>query len=346
MNLRFGLLWPFRNPAFNKVPWQDLYRNHLELIVDSEAMGYDNCWLTEHHFVDDGYSPSLLPIAAGIATRTSRIRIGTFLVLLPLHNPVRIAEDTATVDLMSNGRFDLGVGLGYRRKEFADQGIPHQERGARLKEGIALVQRLLMDEEVTFDGKFSQLKDIRIVPPALQRPHPPIWIGAIAEKAIERAAKMGFHFQVVGPPALVEHYDACLEDSGRNPQEYNTAQLRWVHVAQSREQAWETAAQSLHYTASRYAEWFAEANDKPGDDQADKAIPSVDEIIRSQSFDVFGEQAMVGTPEDVKDMISDYVKRGRVTHLVCGMAMSGLDPHHIRNSMEMFAKDVIPAFRK
>ena len=86
MNLRFGLLWPFRNPAFNRVPWQDLYQTHLDLIVDSEAMGYDNAWLTEHHFVDDGYSPSLLPIAGGIATRTSRIRIGTFLVLLPLHN--------------------------------------------------------------------------------------------------------------------------------------------------------------------------------------------------------------------------------------------------------------------
>lgn len=346
MNLRFGLLWPFRNPSFNKVPWQDLYRKHMDLIVESEAMGYDNAWLTEHHFVDDGYSPSLLPIAAGAATRTSRIRIGTFLVLLPLHNPVRIAEDTATVDLLSNGRFDLGVGLGYRRKEFSDQGIPHTERGARLKEGIALIQRLLSDEEVTFEGKFSQLKEIRIVPPALQRPHPPIWIGAIAEKAIERAAKMGFHFQVVGPPALVEHYDACLEAAGRNPQEYNTAQLRWVHVAQSREQAWETAAQSLHYTASRYAEWFAEANDKPGDDQVTQGFPSVDDIIKAQSFDVFGEPALVGTPDDVKDMISDYIKRGRVTHLVLGMALAGLDAHHIRNSMEMFAKDVMPAFRK
>lgn len=346
MNLRFGLLWPFRNPSFNRVPWQDLYRTHLDLIVDSEAMGYDNCWLTEHHFVDDGYSPSLLPLAAAVATRTSRIRIGTFLILLPLHNPVRIAEDTATVDLLSNGRFDLGVGLGYRRKEFADQGISHTERGARLNEGIALIQRLLADEEVTFDGKFSQLKEIRIVPPALQRPHPPIWIGAIAPKAIERAAKMGFHFQVVGPPALVEHYDACLVAAGRNPQEYSTAQLRWVHVAKSRAQAWETAAQSLHYTASCYAKWFAEANDKPGDDKAIEGIPSVDEIIRKQEFNVFGEDAMVGTPADVRELLSEYVKRGRVTHLVAGMALSGLAPHHIRSSMEMFAKDVIPAFRR
>ncbi len=346
MNLRFGILWPFRNPEFNRVPWEDLYRTHLDLIVDSEGMGYDNAWLTEHHFVDDGYSPSLLPIGAAVAARTTRIRIGTFLVLLPLHNPVRIAEDTATVDLISQGRFDLGVGLGYRRKEFSDQGISHTTRGKRLQEGIALIQRLLSDESVTFDGEFSQLKDIQIVPPALQKPHPPIWLGAIAPKAIERAAKMGFHFQVVGPPDLVEFYDKCLVEAGRNPEEYNTAQLRWVHVAQSRDQAWETAAQSLHYTASRYAEWFAEANDKPGDDQATQGIPSVEEIIAKQSFDVFGEPAIVGTPEDARGMIEDYVSRGRVTHLVCGMALSGLAPHHIRSSMEVFAKDVIPAFRK
>lgn len=346
MNPRFGILWPFRNPEFNRVRWEDLYRTHLDLIVDSEAMGYDNAWLTEHHFVDDGYSPSLLPIAAAVAARTSRIRIGTFLILLPLHNPIRIAEDTATVDLISGGRFDLGVGLGYRRKEFADQGISHTERGARLREGIELIQRLLSDEEVSFEGKFNHLKEIRIVPPALQRPHPPIWLGALAEKVIERAAKMGFHFQVVGPPSMVEHYDACLVAAGRNPQEYNTAQLRWVHVAQSRAQAWETAAQSLHYTASCYAKWFAEANDKPGDDQATVGMPSVDEIIAKQEFDVFGEQAIVGTPEDAREMIADYISRGRVTHMVLGMALSGLAPHHIRSSMEMFAKDVIPAFRK
>ena len=345
MNLRFGLLWPFRNPDFARVPWKDLYRNHLDLIVDSEGMGYDNVWLTEHHFVDDGYSPSLLPIASAIAARTTCIRIGTFLVLLPLHNPVRIAEDAATVDLISQGRFDLGLGLGFRRKEFDDQGIPHSERGERLKEGVEIIQRLLNDEVVTYDGKYNHLKEIQIVPPCVQRPHVPIWIGARAPKAIERAARMGCHFQAGGPPALVEHYDACLEAAGRNPLEYSAAQLHWVHVAANREQAWETAAKALHYTISKYAEWFSEANDKTVDDRTIAAIPSVDEIIRTQKFNISGEDAMVGTPADVREMIADYMARGRVTHLVMGMALSGLDPSHIRKSMEIFAADVIPYFR-
>ena len=100
MNLRFGVLWPFRNPAYSKIPWEHLYRSHLDLIADSEAMGFDDAWLTEHHFVDDGYSPSLLPIAAAISQRTTRIRIGTFLVLAPLHNhrasPAAPGRDRAT----------------------------------------------------------------------------------------------------------------------------------------------------------------------------------------------------------------------------------------------------------
>ena len=152
MSLRFGVLWPFRNPEFARVPWEQLYRTHLDLIADSEAMGFDDAWLTEHHFVDDGYSPSLLPIAGAVAARTTRIRIGTFLVLLPLHNPVRLAEDTATVDLISNGRFELGVGLGYRPAEFDDQGIPAATRGARMGYSCEVGKSVLSGEWVTLVG--------------------------------------------------------------------------------------------------------------------------------------------------------------------------------------------------
>jgi len=345
MSLRFGVLWPFRNPEFARVPWEQLYRTHLDLIADSEAMGFDDAWLTEHHFVDDGYSPSLLPIAGAVAARTTRIRIGTFLVLLPLHNPVRLAEDTATVDLISNGRFELGVGLGYRPAEFDDQGIPAATRGARMTESAEIVQRLLSGESVTIDGKFTKLKNIQIVPPALQRPHPPMWMGAIAPKAIERAARMGFHFQAVGPSAMDKIYDENLRKFGRDPRNFNIAQLRAVYVAPSREQAWELAAKPLHFMATQYAKWFAEAADQPGDEKAGEGIPSVDEMISKQAFSFFGEDAIVGTPKDAAEMIDAYTKAGRLTHMVCATALPGLAPHHIRASMSLFAKEVMPKFQ-
>jgi alkanesulfonate monooxygenase SsuD/methylene tetrahydromethanopterin reductase-like flavin-dependent oxidoreductase (luciferase family) len=108
----FGLLLSFRNPPPGREPFTEIYRKHFDIAALAEDLGYNTIWLTEHHFIDDGYSPSLLPIAAAIAARTRRIRIGTFVILLPLHNALRIAEDAATVDIISNGRFDLGVGAG------------------------------------------------------------------------------------------------------------------------------------------------------------------------------------------------------------------------------------------
>ena len=345
MALKFGILWSFRNPDFARVPWAELYRSHLDLCVDSEALGYDNIWLTEHHFVDDGYSPSLVPIAGALAARTRHIRIGTYLILLPMHNPVRVAEDTATLDLISNGRFDLGVGLGYRPVEFSAQGISPKERGARLTEGIQIIQRLLRNESVTIEGKFSQLKGVQIRPPAIQQPHPPIWLGALAPKAIERAARLGFHFQSVGPSALSATYDEALIKHGRRPEDFQIAQARAVYVAPSREQAWEIAAKPLHYMTEQYVRWFMEASDMPGAEQAANALVSVDEMIRKQHFDFLGEDAIVGTPQDAIEMIAEYRTRGRMTHFVCYFPTAGMPPHLIRDGMTLFAREVIPHFK-
>jgi alkanesulfonate monooxygenase SsuD/methylene tetrahydromethanopterin reductase-like flavin-dependent oxidoreductase (luciferase family) len=344
-DLRFGLLWAFRNPDFARVPWDELYRSHLDLVVESERMGFDHAWLTEHHFIDDGYSPSVFPIGGAIAARTERIRIGTFLLLLPLHNPVRIAEDTATLDVISEGRFDLGVGLGYRLGEFANQGISPTERAARLQEGLTIVRRLLSGETVTIDGKFTKLRDIRIVPPALQRPHPPIWVGGTAPKAIERAARMGFHYLNGGVARSSQMYDEALHAHGRQPQDYQIAGMRPLYVAASREQAWEIAAAPLRHMALHYVRWTAEAKGVPDFEKAASSLPTVDEIIRSQSFDFFGEDAIVGNPKDAIEQIEDYRSRGRLTDLVCALPLPGMAPAEIRAGMEMLARDVIPHFR-
>src|ERR1041385_3422447 len=116
--MNVGLMFSFRNPPKWKKPWADVYESQLEQVRLAEELGYDSIWLTEHHFAEDGYSPSLLPIASAIAAVTKRVRIGTNLLLLPLHNAVRVGEDAATVDVISNGRLDLGLGQGYAPGEF------------------------------------------------------------------------------------------------------------------------------------------------------------------------------------------------------------------------------------
>jgi alkanesulfonate monooxygenase SsuD/methylene tetrahydromethanopterin reductase-like flavin-dependent oxidoreductase (luciferase family) len=111
--------------------------------LKAEELGYDTIWLTEHHFVEDGYSPAMMPLGAAIATRTKKIRIGTFVLLMPLHHPLHVAEQAATLDVLSNGRFDLGLGQGYRPQEFEGFNISRAERASRLREGVEIIRRVL-----------------------------------------------------------------------------------------------------------------------------------------------------------------------------------------------------------
>ena len=345
MALDFGLLFSFRNAPFRKVPWEELYASELALCEAAETIGYDHVWLTEHHFVEDGYSPSLLPIAGAIAARTQRIRIGTFVLLLPLHDPVRVAEDAATVDLISRGRFDLGLGLGYRVAEFRGMNVPKEERGARLQEGAQLIQRLFTERDVSFEGRFRTVRNVTLSPPAMQQPHPPIFIAGRGKAALDRAARLGFHLAAVGLPQHQAAYDDALRSHGRDPKDFHVAQLRAVYVAPTREQAWAECGAGFHHMLSCYAEWFGEAGDLAADRGDGSPLPTLDAMRRAQQADFFGEPAIIGTPDDAIAAIRAYQARTRATHLVMSMAMPGVLPEHARASMELFAREVMPKFR-
>jgi alkanesulfonate monooxygenase SsuD/methylene tetrahydromethanopterin reductase-like flavin-dependent oxidoreductase (luciferase family) len=172
--MRFGVMEDFRNPVRWRRPFPAFYRQILDQITRLEELGYDNVWLTEHHFTDDGYNPALMTTAAAVAVRTERIRIGTFILLLPYQHPVLVAEEVANVDILSNGRFDFGIGQGYSYHEFNALCLDRAERGARMRESIAIIQRLFTEERVSFDGRFTRIKDARLSPRPVQAPHPPI----------------------------------------------------------------------------------------------------------------------------------------------------------------------------
>lgn len=344
--MNFGLLFPFRNSATAQLPFPELYRKHLDLVEQAEDLGYDTVWLTEHHFVEDGYSPSLLPIAAAIAARTKKIRIGTFVLLLPLHNPLRVAEDAATVDLISNGRLDLGLGQGYRVDEFIGFNIPRKERGARLEEGTEVIRRAWTETQWSFEGKFYKFTNITLVPNVVQRPHPPIWLAARGPKSIARAARNGYHLMGTGGVDQQQMYDAALRECGRRPEEYCIAQFRAVFVASKREKAWDAAEAGVHHMLTCYGRWFTEAHDLPGDTAYGVDIPPIGQLRYSNTAQLFGEPLIIGTPDDAIRLIEDYQRRTRVTHLVMAMPLPGVDPKKIAKSMELFAEEVIPHFRK
>ncbi|MDA3038376.1 MAG: LLM class flavin-dependent oxidoreductase [Actinomycetota bacterium] len=247
-----GLMFGFRNPAEWRRPFADVYADDLRLIQEAEAMGYDTIWLTEHHFADDGYSPSVVTIAAAIAAATSRIRIGFNLLLLPLHNAIRVAEDVATLDVISNGRIDFGVGQGYAAHEFRGYGIDRSERLARFVEGLDVLQGLWSGERFSYQGAHYQIDDARLVPKLVQDPMA-IWIGANTETGVRRAGRRGANLLGLASTNLQRAYEDAWSAAGFEPEAAKVLQLRWAHVAETADQAWAEAAPHFHHLLTVYA---------------------------------------------------------------------------------------------
>jgi alkanesulfonate monooxygenase SsuD/methylene tetrahydromethanopterin reductase-like flavin-dependent oxidoreductase (luciferase family) len=227
----FGIWHDFRNPPQWHVPYARLYAENLDQIAWAETLGFESVWVSEHHLTDDGYLPSVFPMLAAIAGRTTTMRLGSAILLGPFQHPIRFAEDVAVLDQLSHGRLEVGLGLGYRQLEFDELGVPIAERARRTEELIEVARRVWADGSAT--------------PPPLQQPEPPFWIGGTVDAAARRAARLGAHFM---PDAYVatEVLDLyrSLRPEGRvsiNPT---------IYVGD-----WDDVAEHLLYQFNRYREW-------------------------------------------------------------------------------------------
>jgi alkanesulfonate monooxygenase SsuD/methylene tetrahydromethanopterin reductase-like flavin-dependent oxidoreductase (luciferase family) len=261
---------------------------------------------------------------------------------MPLHDPLHVAEAAVTVDALSNGRFDLGLGQGYVPREFTGFNIPRDHRSRRLREGVEILRRLFTEDNVTFEGQCYTVRGATLYPKPTQRPHPPIWIGARSRSATERAARNGYHLAGTGEHQAQIYRDALIA-AGRDPADFKIAQLRFGYLAAKREKAWDECEFGLHYLLTRYGNWIAEANDVPGDESYTR-IPPVGELRKSNDAGMIGEGFMVGTPEDAITQIEQI--EHHATHLALGLALPGIEPKKIRASMKLFADKVIPHFRR
>ncbi|MGR8921363.1 MAG: LLM class flavin-dependent oxidoreductase [Gammaproteobacteria bacterium] len=338
--MRFGFMEDFRNPVKWRRPFPELYRQILDQIAHCETLGFDNVWLTEHHFTEDGYNPSLMTTAAAVAMRTSRIRIGTFIVILPYQHPVLMAEEVANVDILSDGRFEFGVGQGYSHYEFDTFCMNRSERGVRTRESIALIERLFTEDLVTHDGRFYQVKEARLSPKPVQQPRPPIWIGARGPKAITRAAEMGYHLMATIGPDPAPTYLEALAAAGRKPEEFNIAQLRMVYCAETEDQAWDECQDHLWHMLEFYQDILSEANDAEGDDRPLPVSRPAD-----MRHSVLAEHFMIGTPDQVAAKLERFQQEFTCTDFIMNSQFPGLDPAKGTRALEMFAREVMPRFR-
>ena len=339
--MRFGLMYDFRNPEKWHMAEPLFYRAMLDQMVEAENLGFDHVWLTEHHFTEDAYNPASLSMAAAVAAVTEKIRIGTFILLLPFIHPVRAAEDVVLADILSNGRFDLGVGQGYTHNEFNAFKIDRKERGPRLAEGVELIRKLFTERNVTFDGRYTQVENMTLSPRAVQNPHPPIWVGARGPKAIRRAAELDAHLMTTLGPDPAPLYVETLEKLGKDPQDYKIAQLRMVYCAENEDQAWTEIQEHLAHVFGYYETVLREASDVEGD-ELPMPFNSPEEIRNS----VLTEGAViVGTPEQVSEKVAEFEKNFHCTDFILSSHFAGIDPAKSSRSNELFAKYVMPNFR-
>ncbi len=257
-SIKFGYQVDFRNPPGSGRSFGDLYHAMFRQIQRAEELGFDSIWLTEHHLTDDGYLPALMPMAAAIAARTTRVQIGTYVLLFPFYHPIKLAEDIAVVDVISGGRLRIGVGQAYRAEEFAAFGINKKQRLGRTLETVEILKRAWTGERFSFKGKYFDLTDVRVLPRPVSQPHPELLWGVGAPKGIQRAAEMGLSFATVGAASSVRIYHDALKALGKDPAHFSVVGSRTVYVADTAEQAWKDMEGPSMYWAENYGKWLSQ----------------------------------------------------------------------------------------
>jgi alkanesulfonate monooxygenase SsuD/methylene tetrahydromethanopterin reductase-like flavin-dependent oxidoreductase (luciferase family) len=334
--IRFGLWYDFRNPPQWPQASDRLYSETLDQIAWGESHGFDDVWLSEHHFIEDGYLPSILPVAAAIAARTKRIRIVSGVLLMPFHNPVRLAEDIAVVDVISGGRFELGVGAGFKHEEFDGFGVPFKERGARTNQSLEIIRRLLSGETVTFKSEFFDFKNVKVIPEPIQKPRPPIWLGGFTPPALRRAARYGDGFTVPGATREVyDNYVAELKKENRPTENIRFASAFWcLIVSKDPEKTFTEAADHVIYQANNYSAWLSAAGLSP-----------LSEHLRDREQLRKSGLLQVVDPDAAIKLIRDFANNVPITHFYSWTLPPGLPPQWAQTHLELFASEVIPAFR-
>ena len=307
----------------------DELRRQVELAA---AGGFAGVGVSEHHVTDDQQYLLNESVVAYLADAVGDMHLTTSLCLLPYHNPVRIAEFGATVDVLTGGGFRLGVGLGYREAEYDAFGVDRADGPGRLVEGLEIIERLWTEDDVTYDGDHFQLEDVTIRPKPLQDPRPPIWVGASNESSVRRGARIADGFlggHVPFDVARRQIADFRDEREKRDRGEGEVAVFREAFVAETAEAAEAAVRESLMRKYANYTDWGQD--DAIGDD----TFHSEWEALKADRF-------LVGTPDDVVDEIERYREAMDLDDLFVRMQFPGMDLADVRSSIELFGDEVLP----
>src|SRR6266852_1880138 len=201
MTINFGTFLLMQSPSARSS--QEIYTRAIEIAQAAETLGFRNIWLAEHHFSTYGYLSRPVQLATYIAAKTTRLRVGTAVIVVPLHHPLVIAEEIATLDLLAGGRVDVGLGRGYQHYEFERFGLELESSRARWEESIDVILKALAGGPFSYEGKLYRIPETTIFP-QLEGPRPPIWITAQSPDSVEGAVRRGFNVLTGGFGVPVE----------------------------------------------------------------------------------------------------------------------------------------------
>jgi alkanesulfonate monooxygenase SsuD/methylene tetrahydromethanopterin reductase-like flavin-dependent oxidoreductase (luciferase family) len=302
------------------------------------SLGFDSIWGGEHHVTPGFHYFPLLPLLQRLAAEADGLGVGTNLALLPLHNPVELAEVGAFLDVLTGGRFLLGVGLGYRAEEFAVFGVPMSERVSRLTEGVEIIRRLWTEDRVTHRGRHWQLEDVSIRPRPLQRPRPPILVGSQVPAGIARAAWIADGWLVVPIPTVDEFaaqaaaFQAARAAAGLPAGQ--VCRLLEVVCAADEDTAIRRAAPFLLEKYAAYLSWGI-----PGI-TLDRAAPPAEQLRR-----LAANRFAVGSPLQVTEALLAQHRAG-VTHATMRVSWPGMDQKDVLAGLELLGREVLPEVRR
>jgi alkanesulfonate monooxygenase SsuD/methylene tetrahydromethanopterin reductase-like flavin-dependent oxidoreductase (luciferase family) len=306
-----------------------LYAAILDQVAWLDTLGLDLAWFTEHHFVDDGYLPSWVPIAGAMAARTKRIRFNTDICLLPFNHPIRLAEDLAVLDNLSNGRVEIGCGMGYAPHEFRGFGMPVSRRVSMTDEGIEVLKRCFTGERFSYHGKRYQFDDVRITPGYVQAGGPPLWLAAMARGGAERAAKHRTHFLPQGArDEVLDPWRAALQAADVDAVQYRVGIIRGCLVTDDKERDWPLVREAERYRMRLYNRFFAESKQAFG--SAQTHIP--------QSW-------IVGDVNHCVAELVAFIRTYGITDIVTWGVPPGVRPQAMTASLAAFATQVVPRVR-
>ena len=316
------------------------FRDYLDFNVEAEALGFRSSFLVEHHFTGWNQVSSTLMLLTALAMRTTRLRLGSAVMVLPWHNPVLLAEQAATLDLISGGRFDFGIGKGYRHSEFNGFQIAPEEAQARFDEAVEVMTRAFVTRQrFSFQGRFWHFEDIVVEPPPAQQPHPPFWVAAGSEPSIRSVAARGFNLmldQYASAQTLGDRigiYKAERRQRGLRFDPMQVVVARQLYVARD-----EADKQAALVRQAAYTKRTVDVSRKPEGKGGSQAGSQPGSHVLAYAGKASGteENALYGTPDEIAAMLEDLQRAG-VRYVL--MAVSGGVAQ-----LRRFARDIMPAF--